>query len=318
MHEVLLQLFRNRPDLAPELLREALRLELPMYTEARIESADFSQLAPTGYHADLVVLLGDDVNDAPVLGIVVEVQLTPKPRKRFTWPLYLTALRAKLECDTCVLVIAPTIDVARWAAEPIAIGFNSVVAPLVVGPGGVPIVTDVERATRAPELAVLSVMAHGQGDVDTAVKVALAAAAGVTTLPEDQVVLYSDLIVAALSEAARKAFLMLPEGYEFQSPIGRESFRKGIEQGLSKGIEQGLSKGIEQGLSKGIEQGLSKGIEQGILRGRAMTLLEVLDARGFVVSGPVRERILGCADPELLARWSRRAATAATLDSLFE
>src|SRR6478609_8124957 len=167
MHEVLLQLFRNRPDLALELLREALRLELPMYTEARIESADFSQLAPTGYHADLVVLLGDDVNDAPVLGIVVEVQLTPKPRKRFTWPLYLTALRAKLECDTCVLVIAPTIDVARWAAEPIAIGFNSVVAPLVVGPGGVPIVTDVERATRAPELAVLSVMAHGQGDVDT-------------------------------------------------------------------------------------------------------------------------------------------------------
>lgn len=42
------------------------------YTEARIESADFSQLAPTEYHADLVVLL---VDDAPVLGIVVEVQL---------------------------------------------------------------------------------------------------------------------------------------------------------------------------------------------------------------------------------------------------
>lgn len=81
-HEALLQLFRNRPELAPELLREALRIELPAYTEARIESADFSQLAPTEYHADLVVLL---VRGAPVLGIVVEVQLAQKARKRFTW-----------------------------------------------------------------------------------------------------------------------------------------------------------------------------------------------------------------------------------------
>jgi hypothetical protein len=38
----------------------------------------------------------------------------------------------------------------------------------------------------------------------------------------DRFVLYSDLIDAALSEAARKAFRMIPQGYQFQS----ESFRK--------------------------------------------------------------------------------------------
>jgi hypothetical protein len=282
LHEVLLQLFRNRPKLAPELLREALHLELPAYTEVRIESADFSQLAPTEYQADLVVLLLDD---APVLGIVVEVQLAQKPRKRFTWPLYLAALRAKLECDTCVFVVAPTLEVARWAAEPIRLGFNSVTVPLVVGPGGIPVVTDPEQAIRAPELAVLSVMAHGQGDVATAVQVALAAAAGVNALPEEQVVLYSDMIVAALSEAARKAFLMLPQGYEFQSPIGRESFQRGITQGITRGM--------------------------------AITLLQVLEARGLVVSEADSARILGCTDADVLASWCRRAATVADTDALF-
>jgi hypothetical protein len=34
LHEALLQLFRNRPALAPELMRRALHLELPQYTDA--------------------------------------------------------------------------------------------------------------------------------------------------------------------------------------------------------------------------------------------------------------------------------------------
>ena len=58
LHEVLLQLFRNRPGLAPELLRDALHQELPSYTEARIDSADLSEVQPAEYRADLVVLAG--------------------------------------------------------------------------------------------------------------------------------------------------------------------------------------------------------------------------------------------------------------------
>lgn len=41
-HEGLLLLFRNRPELAPELLRDALGVGLPAYTEARIESAELT------------------------------------------------------------------------------------------------------------------------------------------------------------------------------------------------------------------------------------------------------------------------------------
>lgn len=72
LHEALLMLFRNRPELAPELLRDALHVSLPYYSEVRIESADLTESLPTEYRADLVILL---VDGKPALGIVVEVQL---------------------------------------------------------------------------------------------------------------------------------------------------------------------------------------------------------------------------------------------------
>jgi hypothetical protein len=103
LHEALLQLFRNRPVLAPELLRNALHLDLPSYTDVRIDSADLTEVQPAEYRADLVVLLLDG---EPVLGIVVEVQLSPDERKRFVWPAYVTNLRARLECPVCLLVVA--------------------------------------------------------------------------------------------------------------------------------------------------------------------------------------------------------------------
>ena len=96
LHEMLLLLFRNRPALAPELLKEALGIELPAYSEVRLESAELTEAVPAEYRADLVVLL---VDGKPVLGIVVEVQLKPDARKRFSWPVYVAGLRARLECD---------------------------------------------------------------------------------------------------------------------------------------------------------------------------------------------------------------------------
>jgi hypothetical protein len=93
LHEALLLLFRNRPMLAPELMRDALHVELPPFTEARIDSADLTEIKPAEYRADLVVLLLDGV---PVYGIVVEAQLSRDPRKKFVWPIYATSLRARL------------------------------------------------------------------------------------------------------------------------------------------------------------------------------------------------------------------------------
>jgi fructose-specific component phosphotransferase system IIB-like protein len=43
-----------------------------------------------------------------------------------------------------------------------------VIRPIVIGPNGVPVVTDVDRAVREPELAVLSAMAHGNQQIEAA------------------------------------------------------------------------------------------------------------------------------------------------------
>ncbi len=92
-HEGLLLLFRNRPTLAPELLRDVLGLTLPPWSEARVESAELTEIVPTEYRADLVVLL---LEGRPIFAIVVEVQLARDEDKRKTWPLYLTSLRSRV------------------------------------------------------------------------------------------------------------------------------------------------------------------------------------------------------------------------------
>jgi hypothetical protein len=185
-----------------------------------------------------------------------------------------------------LLVVTASDNTARWAQEPIALGPGAQLAPLVVGPQGVPVVTDPERAKQDPELAVLSVMAHGRGDVETAVQIALGAVAGSAPLDEDTRVLYFDLIEAALSEAARKAFEMLPQNYEFQGP----TYKKAKLEGQLEG--------------------------QALMA--AASVLDELEARGLSISDEVRQRVQGSTDLEQLRRWIRRAAVITSADELFD
>jgi hypothetical protein len=98
----------------------------------------------------------------------------------------------------------------------------------------------------------------------------------------DRFVPYSDLFETALGEAARKAFHMIPKGYEFQSETVRNAIQKGR------------------------------------VTEKAATILEVLEARGLSATGAERERIRGTTDLEMLTRWLSRAATVASVDALFE
>jgi hypothetical protein len=230
LHEALLLLFRNRPGLAPELLRDSLHEELPPYTEIRIDSADLTDIQPAEYRADLVVLL---LAGVPVLGIVVEVQLSPNERKRFVWPVYVANLRARLECPVCLLVVTADEAVARWAAKPIDLGGSNRFLPLVLRPSGVPEITDEVRAKSDPELAVLSAMAYGQdADTSKSVQIALAAQIASLGLDEDRSKLYFDLIVASLSEAARRELqTMDPAKYEYQSDFAKRYVAQGRAEG---------------------------------------------------------------------------------------
>jgi hypothetical protein len=152
----------------------------------------------------------------------------------------------------------------------------------VVGPEGIPIITDVAEAVRDPHLAVLSIMAHGRGDdVAAAVAIATAAAVAAAELPESLQMLCFALIESSLGEAARKTFEMLPQGQRFFSETQRRSFA------------------------------------QGEAKGEARAVLRVLERRGISVSAEVRERILACPDVPTLEGWLDRALTAVRAEELF-
>lgn len=285
-HEGLLCLFRNRPELAPELLRDALHVPLPVYAEARIESAELTDVVPTEYRADLVVLLA---LGKPVLGIVVEVQLELRDddRKFFSWPVYVANLRARLGCPTCVLVVTPSETVAHRARRPIDLGPGAVVTPLVLGPSAVPVVTDVDAAKRDPELAVLSAMAHGGSLPDVAVPIATAALAAAAGLEDDRALLYSDLVRVSLGEAARRALedIMATGNYQYQSEFHKKADAAGRAVGR--------------------------------LEGEAHAVLLVLESRGLAVSEEQRARVLACTDRAVLEAWIRKAVTVTSADALF-
>jgi hypothetical protein len=284
IHEGLLFLVRDRPRFAADLLTELLGVELPPFTDARMTEAKLTELMPVEYQADAVVLLVGD--GAPVHGIIVEAQLRRDDRKLYTWPLYAVAARARHECAFTSIVVTPDRGVAAWAAQPVELGNDMVFRSRVIGPDGIPKITRVEDARLEPQLAVLSAIAHGNDDPETAVHIARVATAGASHLPHDQQLLYSSLIRRALGDAARKAFDMIhldPQKYidEWRDDIAAEAELRGMATGQAKSV------------------------------------IKILEQRKLAVTDDQRQRILDCGDLPTLDRWLTQAITAAVVDELF-
>ncbi|WP_437659039.1 hypothetical protein [Sorangium sp. So ce1182] len=280
-HEALVELFKNRPTLAAEMLHDALGQPIPAFTEARVESSDLAEIVPSDRRADVIVVLLVGEQQRPAMAIVVEVQLGVDPDKPYVWPVYVSQTRARHRCPTWLLAVTVDAEIARWCARSIDMGHPGLtLTPLVLGPAGVPVVTDAEQARAAPEVVVLSAMAHGQEEVGEAIGVAfLGAAAG---LDEERRAVYWDLVLSSLNEAARRTLeAMMKSGYEFQSEFARSYVAKGVE----------------------------KGRKEGILEAKAHDVLTFLEARGLEVPAEVRERVLASTDVAELDRWIRRAAS---------
>lgn len=283
-HEALIELFRHRPTLATELLTGPLGIPIPTHQHTRLDSGDLPDLVPTEYRADAVVTLAH--HDKPVLSIVIEIQLRPDPDKRYSWPVYLTTLRARHRCPTMLLVICPDDRTATWSATPIDTGHPGwALTPLVVGPRRIPAITDPAQAADSPELAVLSAMAHATHPEHDKIFRALVTA--LATTESDQATLYADVVLAALPQAARHHLeaLMKSATYEYQSDFARRYYGQGKAEGKAEG--------------------------------EARALLTVLAARGIDVTDSARQRITECTDADQLEIWIRRATTVSTLDEVF-
>ena len=290
LHDALIRLFRDEPGIVPLLLRDVLQFALPDYSAVRVESADLTQIQPTEYRADLVVLLAED---RPALGVIVEAQLKRDPAKRKSWPVYVATVHARFGCPTCVLVVTPRRGVAAWARAAVHMGPGSSFEPIVLGPDVLPGIVDPESARRTPELAVLSAVAHGKSrDTARAVQIAFAALVGCVDLDAEKATFYADVVRVSLGKAARAALESLmqsPEHHEFQSAFARKYTAIGKTEGKTEGKAEG----------------------------KAEALLRVLDRRGLFASAAQRRRVLGCSDLQQLDVWLDRAITATSADEVF-
>jgi hypothetical protein len=246
-HEFLVDLFRENAELAAELLRSCGGITID---HARIEhgSIDLSQVTSTEYRADAVEVLYSDQGDA-VAGVIVEVQRQEDRAKLLSWPVYITALRAKLDCPAVLLVVTPDPAVASWARRPIDLGHPGFqLTPIVIGFADVPRVVDGDAASQLPQLAVLSAMAHPELDVAT---VAIDA---ISVLPEPLSQLYLDVILKALPDELRQTLeARVIKNYQYQSDFARKYYGQGISEGLEKGREEGRQEGHENGLRLAVE-----------------------------------------------------------------
>ncbi|MBL9100359.1 MAG: hypothetical protein JNL82_05350 [Myxococcales bacterium] len=150
-------------------------------------------------------------------------------------------------------------------------------------------ITDLDEARRSPELAVLSVAAHGREP--GAEHIAFAALCAVRDLDNERSFLYPDFIHALLGDVARAALekLMDIRNYEYRSEFARKYYFQGKDEGKAEGLTEGLAK----------------------------ALLALLAQRGLAVDEPARARITACADPAELQRWLTRVLDARSLADVF-
>jgi hypothetical protein len=286
LHEGILMMFRNRPELAPELLRSALDVDVPPFSSVVVESGDLTEPIPTEYRADLVLVLR--VAGKPVLAVAVEAQLRRDEEKRIAWPSYVTGLRKRFGCPALVLVVTPDEKLAVWCRTPIELGPRSFVTPIVIGPGSIRLFDDPVEIKDDPELALLAVMTHRRrSDAQRVAKVALEVLGSCEQGSATQV-LYWELLKGALSVAARTAM----EDLMASNPEHRFDF-KFEKKARAEGREEGREEGRRDAL--------------------AVALLTVLEARGLTLTVAQRAQIEGCGQSATLEIWLQRAARATTV-----
>jgi hypothetical protein len=201
-----------------------------------------------------------------------------------------------------LLVVCNKENTARWARQPIVIGLPDLtcmlVHPVVLGPDNVPAVTDTAEAGIDVTFAVFSALTHSRSPKVGAILEALAGA--LKAIDRDTALTLVEITEAGLGETA-----------------GQQKWRQLMHKQLIPYVSEFRRQGIEEGRAVGIEEGRAEGRAQGEAVGRADAILQILDKRGIAVDDASRERIVSCADLDILADWLDRSLTSARVSDLF-
>ncbi|HEX6683675.1 MAG TPA: hypothetical protein VF062_12810 [Candidatus Limnocylindrales bacterium] len=307
VHQGPIHLLHNQPDLIIRLVSGLPDLRLPSYDQIRLDAEDLSNISTTEFRADAVItLLG---GGSPRAAVIVEVQLSKDDAdKPYSWPVYISTLRARLRCPVFLVVICPSRSTAVWATQPILLGHPRLVLhPMVISPDEIPYLTDPGEAAESPELTVLSAIAHGRYRQRRGRQVLDNVAKIIVDIEREKGWVYYDIVLAALPEASRKYLenLMGTIAYQFQSEFALRHQAKG------------KAEGIAEGKAEGIAEGKAEGLAEGQLLGEADALITVLGARGVKLSAAQRERIMSCHSLKQLKDWMTKSLTVCDAEELF-
>lgn len=97
-HEAPLELIRQHPDLAIDLVRAMTNVAVPAGGHARLGPTDANSVIPAQFTADSVVIVDDPGSGLPALVIVVEPQVRDDKTKVYSWPAYLANVREAVQC----------------------------------------------------------------------------------------------------------------------------------------------------------------------------------------------------------------------------
>jgi hypothetical protein len=286
-HEAPLELIRQHPDLAIDLVRAMTSVPVPAGGPARLGPTDAGSVVPAQFTADSVVIVDDPGTGQPALVIVVEPQGRDDKTKAYAWPAYLANLREAVQCPRAVLiVVCPDPREADKCRRVISMGHPGWdLWPIVIDPAHAP-----SDHGAGPYLLLFLACLPALGMESEAGAARVLDAIRATGASAAQRKRLATIILERASDAARRHLEELMKATEYQNDF--------IESYVKVGIEQGIA--------------------QGAVADAADKLLRLLDGRGLHPTDAQRAQVAASTDMSQLNLWFDRAINAESAADVFK
>ena len=282
-HEGPLDLVRQHPEIALELIPGTAGVALPARVAVSLAPTDMSAVVPVQYLADMVVLVSDQATGEPVLAVIIEPQLRDSEAKRFSWPVYVVTARQINKCPAAVLIVlCPDPAEAEKCRQLIRTGHPGFdLAPIVIDSSGPP----GRDGTADPYLTVFAATMGGIDlESEAGARRVLDAIASTGVSDADRSRLMT-IMLRLSSDAARQILEAMMTTSEYEKTLAERIHDQGMAEGEAKG--------------------------------EAKALLRLLAARGLAPSEAQRNQVTSCTDAAQLDLWFDRAVTVGTAAEVF-
>jgi hypothetical protein len=281
-HEAPLELIRQHPALAVDLLQAFTGLSVPDQAEIRLGPNSLNAIVPAEFTADAVVIVSDPATGDPQIVIVVEPQGRDDQTKRYAWPAYLVNVRSAVKCPTAVLiVVCPDPREAEKCREMIAIGHPGWdLWPIVIDPLHAP------EDNAGPYLTLFLACLPALDMADPAVARHVLTAIRETGASEADRMKLATIIMKRASAAARPILEDLMATLEW-----KDDFVEGF---------------------------YNQGKAEGAVGAKITDIMEVLSVRDLHPTKKQLSRLAGCTDLAILDRWFKRSLAAASAAEVFK